>query len=123
MSSLEEEQRAHSVDVNMFEEISGLDLRCGCEAGHARVGDDYVERVDAILGFERRDGSLGVVLVGALNLDDDELAVGADGEGREGFAGFVFGVAHAGDDEVVGLREVVRDKTAADTCMFESLYE
>lgn len=78
----------------------------GGEVGDASVRDDDVEVGDVVFGLERVDYGGCVSREGAVELEDDELAGGASGEGGEGLGGGVSRVAVGGDDGGVGFGQV-----------------
>lgn len=80
---------------------------------HAGVGDDNVERVDAV-GLELSDGLGGVGEGDALDLDEDEAGSLGGGDGAE-IGGHGGGdVTEAADDGVVGAGEVRVEETTAE---------
>jgi len=114
---LEEGEWAVCVGLNVVGEIFELDL--GDWAGglaYACVGNDDVQGFDAVVLSERLC-ELGGVELGAIEGEDDELAVGARGEGGETFGCRVRGIAHCGDDGYVVSRQVLLDCSTAEAAV------
>ena len=66
-------------------------------------------------GLQLFHGRCGVVLVAAVDLDEDEGTAGAFAGAAECFASAVLGVANSCDDGVIGSGEVELGKTLAQT--------
>lgn len=113
----EQVHRADDVDGVVLEHVGGERLVHGrVQLRDARVGDDHVERRDAVLGLQGRDGLGRVGRRGAVDLDHDQLAAGILGEVGEGFAAGARRVADGGDDHAARARQVYRRQGLTDAC-------
>ncbi len=115
-NGLEETDDAGGVDVDVLEEVSGVQLGDADERRDledARVGDDDIELGDP-LGDQALDSGLGVRVGGALDLDDDQLAARSLGQVVELLRLGRCRVADRGDDGGVRARQVLGDEALAD---------
>ena len=81
----------------------------------ARVGDDDVQVVEAMLGLKGLDCIAWVGLGFGVDFHNDEIARGVFGEGGEGSGGGMKGIPDASNDGGIGAREVGGDEALADT--------
>ena len=79
------------------------------------IGDDSVDTGDIVLRLEKRYCFLRVRFRSAVNLDDDEIAVGAFWQIIEGF-GCCIGVTDSSDNFTMWAGKVRRNETMTDTC-------
>lgn len=90
-----------------------LDLRDGGpDVGHAGVGDDDVDMVDALV-LEGLDGVEGVLPDGSVDLDHDQLGALGRRELGERLGGRVVRVAVGRDDRVVRQPQVALQQALA----------
>lgn len=91
----------------MLEEVGGLRLLDPREGRRdARVGDHDVDTGNVVRGAQGGDRGGGVGVGGAVDLDDNEGAIGAFWEVGERLAGGVRGVSDGGYDGVVWAEEI-----------------
>ncbi len=77
------------------------------------VREEDVDLGDGVFGFELLGGLEGIRVGDGVDLDDDEFAVGSDGEGAKGFGGRG-NVADGGDNGSVGTEDEGGEQGFAD---------
>lgn len=117
---LEEEQRAVSIDINMFLNDRGITGSERCKVvADACVSDDEVKINDSLL-FDRGYGVGGIGLGFVVDFNNEEFAGRIFGNGGELLRRGVFGIADTSDDGGRRAREVGLDEAEADACEISS---
>lgn len=115
---LEEEQGCEAIDDDVLLEHLGVDGGDGFPVvADAGVGDDEIKLIDA-LRLDGFDGCGGVGLALVVDLDDDDLAGGIFGDGRELLGGGVVGITDTSNDDGVRAREVDVNKAGTNACVW-----